>query len=156
MRIRQLSQTIPTITEELYQLAMTAYPGGSPWNLAQFVADFANPNTIYLGAYNDQQLLGFISCQQVFDEVEITNVAVARKYHGQGIGQKLLASLVTLVATSESDIRIFLEVRESNLVAQRLYHRNAFEMIHRRKAYYHNPTEDAYIMMRQLPKQKKE
>ena len=42
--------------------------------------------------------------------------------------------------------RIMLEVRESNKSAIHLYEKLGYRHIHRRKAYYSNPKEDALIM----------
>lgn len=156
VQVKRLHESAAEIANQLYELASAAYPGGSPWKVLQFATDLTNSQTVYLGAFKDQQLLGFISYQQLFDEVEITNVAVHEAFKGQGIGKTLVEHLLTTVATVDFDTRIFLEVRESNRVAQQLYRHFGFEMINRRKKYYHNPIEDAYIMMRQVPKQKKE
>ena len=43
---------------------------------------------------------------------------------------------------------IFLEVREGNTAARRLYEKLGFSEISRRKAYYSSPVEDAVIMQR--------
>jgi ribosomal-protein-alanine N-acetyltransferase len=42
-------------------------------------------------------------------------------------------------------VSIFLEVRESNLAAQKLYQSCGFEQYSRRKAYYSDPAEDALL-----------
>lgn len=44
---------------------------------------------------------------------------------------------------------LFLEVRQSNQNAQRLYHYFGFEIVGKRPNYYHQPIEDAIIMKRQ-------
>jgi hypothetical protein len=45
---------------------------------------------------------------------------------------------------------LFLEVRESNRVARKLYESYGFSPIARRKAYYRQPIEDAIVMMTEL------
>ncbi len=52
-------------------------------------------------------------------------------------------------AMAERAYAIRLEVRESNLAAQRLYESFGFTAEAVRKGYYHNPSEDAIIMWRQ-------
>jgi ribosomal protein S18 acetylase RimI-like enzyme len=48
--------------------------------------------------------------------------------------------------------RILLEVRLSNQRAIRFYQKNGFSIASRRKNYYRNPPEDAWVMERKLPK----
>ena len=45
---------------------------------------------------------------------------------------------------------VFLEVRVSNVGAQKLYHRYGFEEVGRRRNYYLEPVEDALVMRREL------
>jgi ribosomal-protein-alanine N-acetyltransferase len=46
--------------------------------------------------------------------------------------------------------KIFLEVRESNLPARRLYEKHGFHETGRRRGYYQNPAEDAILYVRDL------
>ena len=46
-----------------------------------------------------------------------------------------------------------LEVRGSNLAARRLYEKNGFETVGKRKNYYEKPTEDAILMSKFFQKE---
>mgnify|MGYP002582415600 FL=1 len=46
-----------------------------------------------------------------------------------------------------------LEVRESNLAARRLYEKNGFEIVGKRKNYYEKPAEDAILMSKFFQKE---
>ena len=46
---------------------------------------------------------------------------------------------------------MFLEVRESNIAARKLYEKAGFEPTGRRKSYYTDPLEDALLYRRSLP-----
>ena len=46
--------------------------------------------------------------------------------------------------------KIFLELRESNLLAYKLYREHGFVTMGLRKAYYTNPVENAVLMYKQL------
>ena len=48
-------------------------------------------------------------------------------------------------AKSACASKIFLEVRESNQPARRLYEKHGFREIGRRRRYYQNPLEDAIL-----------
>ncbi|KHD46252.1 ribosomal protein S18-alanine N-acetyltransferase [Streptococcus hongkongensis] len=132
----QKAQSILDILEDAYQ-------GQSPWNHKQIEADLSSPNNDYFFAYDQEQLIGFLSIQQLVGELELTNIAVKRDYQGQGIGAQLMAELV------DYDLPIFLEVRASNLAAQALYKSCGFAALAIRKNYYHNPVEDALVMKKE-------
>lgn len=73
------------------------------------------------------------------NEAHILNLCVAPVSQGQGLGKLMLYKLIQLAEERLSD-SIFLEVRESNLVALNLYEQEGFNRIGLRKNYY--PAED--------------
>lgn len=117
--------------------------GQSPWTLEQIIADLSQENTDYFFEYDGSDMIGFLAIQQLVGEVEITNLAVLTDYQGKGIARQLMAQL------SSREENIFLEVRESNSRARKLYEACGFVEIGRRKNYYHNPVEDAIVMQRE-------
>ena len=73
------------------------------------------------------------------------NLAVNTTERKQGYARQLLAH--TLMLFRERGIsECYLEVREHNGDAQRLYGRFGFEVIGRRKKYYPETGEDALVM----------
>ena len=98
---------------------------------------------------SDGTLIGYAVAWYVADEAEIANVAVAPAMRQRGIGTKLLDRILEAAATLGART-VFLEVRESNLAAQKLYASRAFAVVGRRKLYYRRPDEDALIMRRVL------
>jgi ribosomal-protein-alanine N-acetyltransferase len=83
------------------------------------------------------------------EETEIMSLAVDPAFRRRGLGQALLAKLFESYPGD-----CFLEVRVSNLPAQRLYGKMGFVACGLRSAYYHRPVEDALVMRRTeiLPK----
>ena len=126
----------------MFSVLETAY-GTSPWSESQIKADYEQSNTEYFFLFDDNQLVGFLALQTLFGEVELTNIAVAKPYQGQGLSKQLLSHLEFI------EEPIFLEVRQSNHKAQGLYLQFGFKPIGRRKQYYHHPTEDAILMKRE-------
>jgi ribosomal-protein-alanine N-acetyltransferase len=95
------------------------------------------------------KLIGFLAARQIADEGEILNIAVRPDSRRRGVASALL--LATLGEFQRSSIvRVFLELRESNLPARSLYERYGFVSSGRRKSYYANPTEDAVCMLKKL------
>ena len=76
-------------------------------------------------------------------KAEVLQIAVKGAYQGQGIASALFAQL-------PADKEIFLEVRKSNHRAQAFYKKEKMAVIAERKAYYHDPVEDAIIMKREI------
>lgn len=109
------------------------------------------PRRLVLAAHSEDGLLsGFLVARHVASEWELENIAVASTQRGKGIGGKLLQSLVEATRQVGGQA-IFLEVRESNKAARRLYQRSGFCQTGLRKGYYANPQEDAILY--QLPLQ---
>ncbi|MDD4372121.1 MAG: ribosomal protein S18-alanine N-acetyltransferase [Anaerostipes sp.] len=93
----------------------------------------------------NEKIAGYIIGRYIVDEGELLRVAVNPKARQVGLGQALVQIL-----QNEMRVRgirdIFLEVRESNENAIRLYEKMRFEYIGKRKNYYQHPTEDAVLM----------
>ncbi|MFD0897657.1 ribosomal protein S18-alanine N-acetyltransferase [Loigolactobacillus binensis] len=126
-----------------YQLSALSYPNGSPWQVATFVADLKAAHQYYLFAVVAGEIVGFISYSALFNELEITNVVVTPAWRRQKIAWQLWQLLLQAQTTAG---QCFLEVRASNLPAQKLYEKLGFTLINRRVAYYAAPEEDALIM----------
>lgn len=93
-------------------------------------------------------LAGFICGFFAADQSDITSIAVYPEYRRMGIADCLMNEFEKyLPKIIES---IFLEVRESNIVAQSLYTKHGFEKISVRKNYYERPDENAVVMRKAI------
>lgn len=90
---------------------------------------------------------GMIVARAVAGEWEIENVAVLPTYRRQGIAAALVQALLAAAAAAGASA-VFLEVRESNQPARKLYERFGFRETGRRPAYYHQPEEAAILYQR--------
>ncbi len=113
------------------------------WTIEQVVADLALDTTEYFYVYDQEEVVGFLALQNLVGELEVTNIAVLKAYQGRGYASQLMKYL------EERSEPIFLEVRDSNQVAQALYRKFGFDSLGIRKNYYHEPQEDAVIMRRE-------
>jgi glycosyltransferase involved in cell wall biosynthesis len=89
-------------------------------------------------AERDGQVCGFIVSRDVAGEIEVLNLACAPDMRRQGVASALLGSL------DAADV--FLEVRESNLAARKLYEKVGFFVVGTRPEYYDDPVETAIVM----------
>ena len=141
IEIKRIQQQ-PDVVQAIYEVMTDVYPV-SPWTLEQIQADLSQDQTWYALAYDGAEVIGFLAVQENIFEAEVLQIAVKEAYRGQGLASALFAQLPT-------DKEIFLEVRKSNQRAQAFYKKEKMAVIAERKAYYHNPVEDAIIMKREI------
>ena len=141
IEIKRIQQQ-PDLVQAIYAVMTDVYPV-SPWNLEQIQADLSQDQTWYALAFDGVEVIGFLAVQENLFEAEVLQIAVKKAYQGHGIASVLFAQLPT-------DKEIFLEVRRSNQRAQAFYKKEKMAVIAERKAYYHDPVEDAIIMKREI------
>jgi ribosomal-protein-alanine N-acetyltransferase len=90
-------------------------------------------------------IAGYVGVWLMVDQAHIVAIAVREAYRGLGLGEVLLAEAVDLAIEHDQD-SVTLEVRKSNLVAQRLYEKYRFLKVGTRKRYYSDNHEDAIVM----------
>lgn len=90
----------------------------------------------------DKTLDGFLVARHVVEEWELENIVIATALRGRGFGSLLVQQFLARARVSQAQA-IFLEVRESNTAARRLYEKFGFVESGVRRAYYSSPTEDA-------------
>lgn len=116
-----------------------------PWSLEAFRDSLALDHTMYLVAVFEEKIVGYCGMYHVFHEGEIVNVAVAPEYRKKRVAKSLLEFLFFESVKHEID-NFFLEVRESNEPAIRLYESFGFEQTGIRKGFYEKPRENAIVM----------
>ena len=121
-----------------------AFP--TPWSLAMFVLELSKPSGICLAAIQEERLVGYVVCSRYDTVWHVMNVAVDDRLLRRGIATSLLARLFELA--DRPNVQYTLEVRTSNDAAIRLYEGFGFRAAGRRRAYYHDNSEDALIMWR--------
>ena len=141
MRIRRaIPADIPALAALESSTATAAH-----WTSDQYEAAFSGqtPSRVILIA-EDTGVQGFIAGRAVDQEWEIENIAVAGSARRSGFGTRLIEEFLNLARSQRAEA-VFLEVRESNLAARRLYEKWAFVEAGRRKRYYTLPDEDAIV-----------
>jgi [ribosomal protein S18]-alanine N-acetyltransferase len=94
----------------------------------------------------EARLAGILIGRVAADEFEILNLAVGKTHRRQGVATKLVK--VAIEHTGFAGARqSYLEVRASNEGAIALYMQMGFQVCGRRPNYYHNPAEDAVLLV---------
>jgi ribosomal-protein-alanine N-acetyltransferase len=116
-----------------------------PWSSRFFLQELEVSASRSILAEIDGKILGYVIFWLLPDAVDIHNIAVRKEYRRQGIGRLLLQHAIN-EGQRQSLVRVTLEVRKSNLVAQRLYRSVGFQATGLRKGYYLDDGEDAITM----------
>ena len=122
----------------------------TPWTKEALRKDIAeNERAVYLVASENGSVVGYAGMWHIINEGHITNIAVKEDCRGRGVGGKIVAGLIEEARAREM-IGLTLEVRISNIAAQRLYSKFGFAPEGFRKSYYEDTREDAVIMWKYL------
>lgn len=117
-----------------------------PWSLDSIETELLNEDKkLYYVIEDANGVVGYAGAWLVYDEGQITNIAIRPSARRQGFGAKLTSALIE-ECFKRGMHEIFLEVRISNLSALSLYRKLGFTVKGMRKNYYSEPKEDAYIM----------
>jgi len=142
LRVRELTLADLSAVEVIER---RAYP--TPWSRSMFASELAKPTSICLGAFEGEELIGYVINSRYVDAWHVMNVAVDPDRQRRGVATALLQRLFEL--TNDDERRGYtLEVRVSNEGAIRLYEQLGFEPRGIRRGYYTDNREDALIMWR--------
>lgn len=116
-----------------------------PWSEKALTEELSNHNAVFRVALIDGEVAGYVGMLHVLDEGDICNVAVFDRFRRKGVASALIQHLVDYGVENQLSF-ITLEVRESNIGAQKFYETMGFETIGVRKNFYDNPKEHAILM----------
>ncbi|MBI3166300.1 MAG: ribosomal protein S18-alanine N-acetyltransferase [Anaerolineales bacterium] len=117
-----------------------------PWPLSSFHFEVKdNLSSRHWVAEMDGRILAMMVGWLIVDELHVATIATHPDYRGRGIGARLLVHAL-ISARQEGVGRAFLEVREGNAVAMKMYRGLGFVEDGRREGYYADNHEDAILM----------
>ena len=118
-----------------------------PWSRESFRREVEeNVAARYLVAERNGRVIGYAGAWIILDESHITNIAVEKDERGRGVGRMLTEALLSYLSNLGAGYAT-LEVRVSNERAQRLYRSLGFQAVGKRKRYYEDNQEDAWLMV---------
>ena len=115
------------------------------WNENMLRNELDNALTTYVVMESEGKIIGYAGFWLVAGEAQVTRVAVLEELRGLGLGTRLTAALVNK-AWELGAAAVTLEVRESNLAAQRAYLTCGFASVGIRPIYYEDNHENSVIM----------
>ena len=115
-----------------------------PWSRAMIADELQKENVFFLVADDGGAVCGYAEGEDICGDFYINNIAVAEPCRKKHIAETLLRRLIQ-TARERNCFCVTLEVRESNLPAQRLYEKCGLSRVGIRTNYYRFPTENALI-----------
>ena len=121
-----------------------------PWSLGNF-ADSIKAGYVCQVLQQTNTLIGYGIMMMSPEEAHVLTLGIAANWQGTGWGKKLLQHLIEYAKSAHAK-SVFLDVRESNYSAARLYKKMGFRHIATRKGYYPAMCgrEDALVMQLML------
>lgn len=119
-----------------------------PWSREVFAEELSHPWSVLrvLRASASGPICAFVNVWLVRDEVHVLNLATTPACRRRGYASLLLEDVLAFARARDARF-ITLEVRRSNVAAQRLYKAFGFAAIGVRPRYYVEDDEDAVVML---------
>lgn len=136
--------------DEVLRLNFRCFKNGENYTKHTFSYLLNEPNTIsYQAVCADGEMVGFV-CVMINDDgaAHVTTIGIAPEHRRRGLAENLLSHLERSLK-SRGIGTVVLEVRVSNLPAQRLYISAGYATVQHISKYYNN-GEDGYLMMKSL------
>jgi len=118
--------------DRVYEIELACYD--YPWSLNGFEKSL-DQGLNYVFCNLKDQIIGYCCMLPVLDEVTILNICVAPKFQRKGVAKAGLLEVLENLKGSHYQM-VFLEVRVSNDVAQKIYENLGFSKDGVRKGYY--------------------
>jgi len=90
-------------------------------------------------------VIGYAVCWLIETEAQLIQIAIDRAYRSQHLGTVLLYAVIQEMKKRGAE-GLHLEVRKSNVAAQKLYRKFGFRVVGERPNYYVQEKEDALLM----------
>ena len=144
----ELLSAVPARPEDAALLAALEQEGFSdPWSENGLLSSLSSPLSYIRLAKRGEEVLGYLIASMVLDEGELLRIAVRPACRMEGVGRFLLRTMLR----ENPGIAVWrLDVRESNDAARKLYEKEGFRPVIRRRGYYEKPAEDGIMMMRDV------
>ncbi len=138
-------------SEHLDQVLAIERTFAAPWTREMFLQELRMQWDVSeaLVSMRQDEVVGYVLCWFVADEVHVVNLAVQVRWRRRGIGRRLMDAVFDRARTRGMVVAT-LEVRTHNEAAIRLYETLGFRQVAIRKGYYADNGEDALVMLKEL------
>ena len=146
------SDTVRKMTEgdvpEIFELEKSCF--SMPWTENMFLCQVRLEEVSACLVHEvDGKIDGYIIVWFGFEEAHILSIGVDPDHRGRGIADILLSEALEKSKAVEC-LKIVLEVRVSNLRAQKFYEKHGFQQVGTRKGYYSESGEDALVLEKEI------
>lgn len=140
----EIRASLPADASEIALAEKEIFP--DPWSERDIINTISTEGAMCYTALDGNKVIAYLIGRQIPPEGEIYRIATLPHKRGQGIAYRLLDYAVKCERGRGLE-SLFLEVRENNEPARRLYKSYGFKQIGVRKNYYTNPTDNAIVML---------
>ena len=138
-----IREALPTDIPQLFLLESSCF--ADPWSQKSLRDTLNEDHSYMLIAEENGRICGYLNTTFVLDEMNLNRICVLPQYRRIGLGTALVGRMFDYART-HGICTIYLEVRESNDSAQRVYRRFGFKVVGERANFYQNPTETGLVM----------
>lgn len=134
--------------DEILDVERAVYNGATPWNKQAFNSELRRKHDrLYLVVRKNDQLIAFIGSNysRGINDMHVTNIAVLPEWQRRGIATFLLHVIFDKAKYLHAN-QVSLEVRASNIKAQKVYQDLGFVSYGVSSGYYFGDHEDAIKM----------
>ncbi len=118
----------------------------TPWTTVIFYQEIVDNQYAYYYVIEwNGRIVGYVGTWVVLEDAQVTNIAIMPELRGNKLGEKLFQYMLLQIKLIGAT-RLSLEVRESNIPAQKLYRKFGLVPGGIRKNYYTDNQEDAIVM----------
>lgn len=131
---------------EIMAIERASFPTDA-WSEAMMREELSSPHGWYVVAEEAGRIIGYagLRAPRGGKDADVQTIALAEAYRGRGRGRMLLTALLE-EALARGVREVFLDVRDDNAVARRLYASEGFAEAGRRPRYYQPDDVDAVVM----------
>lgn len=142
MQIKIVKELDTLVIEELAKLEKEIFH--ESYYSIDILKDMVKNEDYKILILKEEVVQGYLILHDSYDVFEIMKIAVKEEFRNRGIAEKLIQTYFTL-----EEKNLLLEVRESNIIAQKFYKKLKFKVIGKRKNYYPN-GETAILMLLEI------
>lgn len=140
---------LPLEKKDFYLLALAKEQGYTDeWNENMFLSAINSGNFYGVKVLKDGKVMGYLHYSFAGEDADVNSVFVFLESRKLGAGYKLLETAEKQIILQGAQ-KIFLEVRENNLPAIKLYEKFGLKSISVRKKYYPD-GENAIVMLKEI------
>ena len=114
------------------------------WSLKSIKSEFLNSNNSFISVLEiENNIIGYIFQRIIYNQSHIINLAIDVPFQHRGYGKFLLKNILE---KDSQDTDVFLEVKEANFPAIKLYSNLGFEEIEKKDRYYSDGSNAVFML----------